>query len=74
MLEKRKVVRRRVRKHKRMRGSVSILLVLAMLLAASISAVAFAVSSDEGTDVAVTNEVYVPVPAEEAPAEAPPGQ
>ncbi|MCL2746606.1 MAG: hypothetical protein FWE48_05930 [Coriobacteriia bacterium] len=55
-----------------MRGSVSILLVLAMLLAASISAVAFAVSSDEGTDVAVTNEVYVPVPAEEAPAEAPP--
>ena len=53
----------------RIRRSIATFLILAMLSAVSTSALAFATASDEAADATVvaTEEVYVPVAAEEAP-------
>jgi len=65
-MEKRKVIRRRIRKDKRIKRSIATFMMVIMLMAASISAVAFAVSSDYEADaVDYTEEAYVSAPVAE---------
>ena len=70
-MEKRKVIRRRIRKDKRIKRSIATVMMVIMLMAASISAVAFAVSSDYEADVVdYIEEAYVSAPAAEEAADA----
>ena len=65
-MEKRKIIRRRLRKHERVRKSLSMFLVLAMLATASVSAVAFAVNSDDAdTNAAYAESTYEAPPVED---------
>jgi len=66
-MEKRKVLRKKRRFNLGIRRSIATFLTIAMLSAASMSAVAFAVNADDHDGVVATEEAVVYTPAVEAP-------